>query len=466
MVDGHPDAAPAAVSPALEAFLARAVESMPAARLRLITLPAPPAPLERAWEAWPEADAVLWESPSGAAMAGAGGGLELAAAGPDRFAGLQAALVEATRQKESVASPGLEGEDACFVGGLAFTPGGAASQPWSGLDDARFLLPRWCYRLNASGARLTLGLAPGDDSEPEAIVREYGHLWRTLAGRGHPAEANDRVVVREEPPSGAWERRVEHARGMIRAGALAKVVLARRVVVTAPEPLRPHELLAALAAHEPGQYRFGIRVAGRALVGASPELLVRRTGWEVASEALAGSVVRGGGGEDGGDLLARLVFDPKQLQEHRLVVEAIAAALQGACVRLEFPPQPELRVLRHLAHLATPFSGRLRAPTSVLELAARLHPTPAVGGVPVEAALQLIAELEDAPRGWFASPVGVLAPSGDGELAVALRCALVTGREAHVYAGAGIVAASTPSDEVEETAAKASAALAALGLSR
>lgn len=464
MVDGYPDAAPAAVSPALEAFLARAVEGMPAARLRLITLPAPQAPLERLWEAWPEADAVLWDSPAGAAVAGAGGGLELAAAGCNRFAALEAKLVEATRELESVAWSGLEPEDAQFVGGLAFTPGGAASEPWSGLDDARFLLPRWSYRCDASGARLKLALPPGDDSEPEATAREYRHLCGVLAGDAQLGEIHEVVAVREEPPPEDWERAVERARTRIRAGELAKVVLARRLVVTTRRRMRPEALLTSLAAHERGQYRFGIRVAGRALVGASPELLVSRAGLAVDSEALAGSVARRSLGDDPGELLRRLTCDPKQMEEHRLVVEAIREALASVCVGLEYPPQPELRVLRHLAHLATPFAGQLGASISVLALAARLHPTPAVGGVPREAAQALITLLEDAPRGWFAGPVGVLAPSGDGELAVALRCAMVTGRHAHVYAGAGIVEGSEPRAEVEETAAKAAAALAALGL--
>ncbi len=466
MAEDEGDARPTTLNPAEEAFLVQVVEGLPGSRLRLVTLPAPPAPLERVWEVWPAADAVLWDSPSGHALAGVGHGVVLQARGATRFAGVEAALAEAVGERESVAASGLDSEDAEFVGGLAFTSGEDLGALWSGWGEARFLLPRWSYRCDARGGRLTLALAAGEWAQPEEVVREYRRLCGALGAAAGPLEASLRVTVAEHPRAEEWERGVERALERIRAGALAKVVLARRVVVTAPEPLHPPHLLAALGNHESGQYRFGVRVGGTSLVGASPELLVRRHGREVASEALAGSVVRGWGGDGSDDHLANLLSDPKQLQEHRLVVEAIAAVLAAACTRLEFPPQPKLRVLRHLAHLATPFSGQLRAPVSVLELAGQLHPTPAVGGVPLEAALRLIAELEDAPRGWFAGPVGVLSPSGDGELAVALRCALVSGCHAHLWAGAGIVAASVPSAEVRETAAKAAAALAALGLGR
>ncbi len=466
MAGNEGDAELEAAGPAVEAFLVAMIGRLPASRLRLVTLPAPVAPLEQVWEAWPAADAVLWESPSGQALAGVGQGVVLEARGATRFATLEAALNEITKGRESVAAPGLDAEEVQLIGGLAFAPGGAADRPWSGLGDARFLLPRWSYRCDTRGGRFTLALAAGERPLPHTVVQEYRRLTGALAAAAARGTGLEDVVVAEEPPAEEWERTVECAVQSIRAGALAKVVLARRLVASAQVPLRPAQLLAALGDHEGGQYRFGVRVGGRSLVGASPELLVRRHGHEVASEALAGSAVRGGTGAHAADTIPCLLSDPKQLEEHRLVVEAIAAILGDVCAHLEFPPQPEPRVLRHLAHLATPFAGRLRTPVPVLELAARLHPTPAVGGVPVEAALQLIAELEKVPRGWFAGPFGVVSPSGDGELAVALRCALVTGRQAHVWAGAGIVAASTPSAEVEETAAKAAAALAALGLVR
>lgn len=454
-------AAPAARNPSAHEFLARAVATLPGDRLRLMSLPAPEAPLERLWQAWSDVDAVLWDPPGGEALAGVGSAVAVEASGPQRFSILESTVAVAVAGAESVAMPGCLPVPPQFVGGLAFAPGGADEEPWRPLGEAYLVIPRWEYRRTAAGGQLTLALAPGQRPRREELEAEYDHLHRLLAGGAPPSSAETEVQIREEPPARAWAAAVERARGKIRAGALAKVVLARRLVVTAGAPLPPEALLANLAAHERGLYRFGIRRYGRALVGASPELLVARAGLEVRSEALAGSAPRGWGE---GLPAAELLGDPKQEEEHRLVVEEVREALAGVCRELVFPPRPAIRLLRHLAHLHTPFTGTLARPVSVLALAARLHPTPAVGGVPREAALELIGASEDAPRGWFAGPFGVVAGTGDGELAVALRCALVAGERAHVWAGAGIVADSDPEEEVKETAVKAAAALAALGL--
>lgn len=446
-------------------FLARAMATLPEGRLRLISLPAPVAPLERLWQAWSEADAVLWHPPAGNALAGVGRALVLRAEGSDRFQALERAVAEVTAGAVCATFAACSPVTAQLVGGFAFTPGGASAEPWSGLGDAHLLLPRWCYRPCAEGAQLTLALTAGERLQVDEVVEGYRRLCGVLANSRGSGTTLGVLSTRDEPPAEVWAAAVARARTRIRAEELAKVVLARRVVVTAREPLLPEALLTSLAAHEAGLYRFGFRVGGRALVGASPELLVARRGAAVRSEALAGSAVHGPAEVDEGHLLRRLSSDPKQMVEHQLVVEGICDALADVCTELSLPPRPQLRALRSLAHLATPIAGSLREPLSVLALAARLHPTPAVGGVPKEVALALIGASEDAPRGWFAGPFGVVEGNGDGELAVALRCALVVGEQAHVWAGAGIVADSNPEEEVKETAAKAAAALAALGLS-
>lgn len=458
---GNAGTAPTATDPAAQEFLTQTVGTLPGDRLRLVSLPAPEAPLERLWQAWPDAEAVLWDPPGGDALAGVGSAVAVEASGPQRFATLEEAVAAATGKTESVAMPGCSPVSPRFVGGLAFAPEGASEEPWRPLGEAYLVIPRWGYRRTAAGGQLTLALAPGQRPRREELTGEYDHLCRVLACDTPQVAVDRELEIREEPSARAWAAGVERARREIVAGSLTKVVLARRLVVTAGVPLRPEELLANLAAHERGLYRFGLRRGGRAFLGASPELLVARAGREVRSEALAGSAPR----ECGEALPAgELLGDPKQEEEHRLVVEAVRDALAGVCGELVFPPRPAIRLLRHLAHLHTPFTGTLALPVSVLSLAALLHPTPAVGGVPREAALELIGASEEVSRGWFAGPFGVMAGNGDGELAVALRCALVIGERAHVWAGAGIVADSDPEAEVEETAVKAAAALAALGL--
>jgi isochorismate synthase EntC len=160
---------------------------------------------------------------------------------------------------------------------------------------------------------------------------------------------------------------------------------------------------------------------------------------------------------------AALVASQKDRREHDLVVDAIRAALAD-CAEVDAPAAPHVRVLRHVVHLHTPFRARLREPRHVLELAARLHPTPAVGGTPRELAIDWIRSREPVARGWYAAPVGWFDLDGNGELAVAIRSGVLAGNRAHLWAGAGIVAGSDPDRELAETEIKLRAMLGALGV--
>jgi isochorismate synthase len=198
-----------------------------------------------------------------------------------------------------------------------------------------------------------------------------------------------------------------------------------------------------------------VPVGAGSLVGASPELLLRREGSSVRSTPLAGSAPRSGDpDEDRANGLA-LLESAKDRREHALVVEAIAETLGPRCERLTWDPEPVLLETANVWHLATRFEGELRDPApSALDLVAELHPTPAVGGTPRDAATSLIRELEPVARGAYAGAVGWLDAEGDGEWAIALRCALLDGPRARLFAGAGIVAASIPEHELDETERK------------
>jgi salicylate biosynthesis isochorismate synthase len=193
------------------------------------------------------------------------------------------------------------------------------------------------------------------------------------------------------------------------------------------------------------------------LVAATPERLVRVAGANVSCDALAGSIARGL------DEATSLLASAKDRNEHALVVDAIASTLRGLGATVEAAAEPGLRTLRHVVHLHTPITARLPQRRHVLELAAALHPTPAMGGTPTQVATRWIAEREDA-RGWYASPVGWFDLDGNGELAVAIRSGVVDGEHAHLYAGSGIVAGSDPDRELAETDVKLRAMLGALGV--
>jgi menaquinone-specific isochorismate synthase len=261
----------------------------------------------------------------------------------------------------------------------------------------------------------------------------------------------------------AWTAAVDRALELIARGPLAKVVLAREVVVEADAPFAVGSVLDRLRRSQPSSFTY----AAGEFVGASPELLVRRRGARVLSRPMAGTVRRGATADDDERLVAELVASPKEGEEHALVVGAVRAALDTVCREVVAATRPDTVRLDTVTHLATTVAGRLAAEEvasrpSALAVAGVLHPTPAVGGLPTVDALAAIAELESFERGLYAGPVGWVDARGDGDWAVALRCAQLEGCRAHLAAGAGIVADSDVDAEWAETEAKLEPMLEAL----
>jgi menaquinone-specific isochorismate synthase len=290
---------------------------------------------------------------------------------------------------------------------------------------------------------------------PRVVLgRRDGHAWYTTIG----GDAEPLALMRPPaPPSEVrWaDGEVDASRHMravaaaverIRDGHLSKVVLARDLLAVADSPIDTRVLLRRLADRFPSCYTF----ACAGLVGATPELLVRRMGGQVESLVLAGTIAH----EAGDDSAATLFASAKDREEHSYAADMVRAALAPLCEELTVPDEPELLRLSNLIHLATPVRGRLREERSVLDVVAALHPTPAVGGTPTDSALDLIRELEPMDRGRYAGPVGWIDARGDGEWGIALRCAQIEGARARLYAGGGIVAGSDPAAELAETQTK------------
>lgn len=248
----------------------------------------------------------------------------------------------------------------------------------------------------------------------------------------------------------AWQRAVATAIERINGGELDKVVLARDVVADTTDPVDPRYLLRNLAAAYPSCWTFSVD----GLVGATPELLVRRTGDVVTSRVLAGTVRTKGDDDADAGLAQALLASDKDLEEHEYAVRSVARALAAHCTDLDVPEHPRVLSLANVQHLATDVTGRLADDASVLALAASLHPTAAVCGTPTERALHVIDELECMDRGRYAGPVGWLDAHGDGEFGIALRCAEVSEHTVRAFAGCGIVAGSLPERELAESQAK------------
>jgi menaquinone-specific isochorismate synthase len=300
---------------------------------------------------------------------------------------------------------------------------------------------------------------------PRVLVRRHeGRAWLTVIGE-RPVTVRDLALppvaraaravgrVRYAGTTAAeinWIDAVDRAVRRIRAGEAEKVVLARDRVVYSHVPFDATMLLGHLRASFPSCLVF--HVAG--LVGASPELLIRRAGAHVTSLALAGTAPRGRDATVDGRLGDALLRSSKDLAEHRPAVTSVRRVLEPLVTDLDVDDHPWLLRLANVQHLATRVSGRLHTPVHALDLAGRLHPTAAVGGTPRDVALAMISELETIDRGRYAGPVGWVDADGDGELAIALRCAQLDGTRARLFAGAGIVADSLPESELEETRLK------------
>ncbi len=315
---------------------------------------------------------------------------------------------------------------------------------------------------------------------PRVLLGRDGHgrAWLTTVTQpGSPAprdtaagETLDRAVA-ERAPSGIrwhdgslsapyWEQAVAKAVAAIRSGrSVGKVVLARDLYATAAEPIDARVLLHRLAARYPDCYTF----ACDGLVGATPELLIRRDGHEVSSLVLAGTAPRGGTPAEDEALGAELLADAKNTEEHGYAVASMRESLGPLCASLDIEPRPALLKLPNLQHLGSHVRGVLRdTGKTALALAAAVHPTAAVCGTPTGMAMELIRELEQMDRERYAGPVGWVDAHGNGEFCIALRCAQLTGNTARLFAGCGIMAGSVPSAELAEAQVKFSPMRSAL----
>lgn len=303
---------------------------------------------------------------------------------------------------------------------------------------------------------------------PQVLVGRRGDLWwtTTVDDAAVPTELDDPApgdrprYAGSSVPDVLWLERVADAINEIQAGRLDKVVLARDYAVWSRTPFHPARLLRHLRARFPSCYVF--RVAD--LVGASPELLMRREGTDLESLVLAGTAAVFDDREEDRRAGQALLASHKDRWEHELAVRSVASALASLGADASVPTEPSLLRLDNVRHLATHITGAVSESIDVMDLVHAAHPTAAVGGTPTDAALRLIGELEGMDRGRYSGPVGWANTAGDGEFAIALRCAELSGARARLFAGVGIVAESLPEQELEETRLKLDTMMEALAV--
>ena len=399
-------------------------------------------------------------------IAGVGEAEVLVSRGEGRFSELAAAVDEAVSQLSFVGESGMDHRWLPqFVGGFAFSTDWQpdAGSPWAGFEATRLVLPRLTMVRRNGDARLVLVARAGLDeaaarrvlaAQLEAVKAELG----ALVARRSTVLAADLLRAPGTAawdPAGVYEQRVGRALADIAEGALTKVTVARAEAWAPGETLDPADVLVDLARRYPRCFRFCIQPAGGpAFVGASPERLIKVEDRVVRADALAGTAARASGVDADRALGDELFACEKERREHQAVVGYLHDRLAAVVPDIEAASEPGILKLAHVQHLHTPFRGQLSerdAGAAVIELASRVHPTPAVAGVPTERALRWLREHEGLDRGWYAGGVGTVAPRGEGEFCVAIRSALIAEGQVVLFAGAGIVQGSEPSRERAET---------------
>jgi isochorismate synthase len=394
----------------------------------------------------------------GFGLAGVGEAWSLVSDGPDRFARADGAW-------RAIAGRAVTIGDGAPIAlyGFAFEDGGGA---WNGYPAGLLVTPRVAVLGSGDDTRLILSTTVDPEDRSSAAVDATITCLRGCTGAGAAtAPAAPTVplhVVGEFPSEAEWKRSVAETARAVRDGRLRKAVLARGIRVRGG-CLDPAAALRTLRREYPACTTFAIGRGDRCFLGASPEQLVRVHDGELHVAALAGSAPRGQTDTLDRLLGAGLLASEKDRIEHALVVDALRETLVGIATEITASDAPRLLTIHNTHHLYTPLRARLRERRSVFDLIGRLHPTPAVGGVPRDAALAWIRRHEGWGRGWYAGPVGwSLGRDGDGDAAVAIRCALVEPESAQLFAGCGIVADSDPEQEFAESGWKLRPLLSAL----
>ena len=396
-------------------------------------------------------------------MAGVGSAASFMGTGEGRFTHVSAAYRRLVSEAQINACPTYPLAAPVALGGFAFDPSAPANPVWEAYPDALLIVPRILFTSAEHAAWCTINLQVSASCDPDAVAEDtVGELAElTLVDADPLGSRQPALLAPINDPSGLWEQQVHDIVQEIQRGAVQKVVLARELHLRARADFDIDVALRRLAADRHCTL-FALDTGSGCMIGATPERLIRLQGQTVKVDCLAGSTARGDTEYADRRLGEALLHSAKDRREHGLVVRTLDEALSSYCLSLQVPDAPQLLRLPDVQHLYTPLQGTLPAGSNILDLVARLHPTPGVGGVPRPEALGLIQNQERLGRGWYAGPIGWIDARGGGEFVVGIRSALVNGNEAWLYAGCGIVEGSAPRSEYEESCLKLRPMLAAL----
>jgi menaquinone-specific isochorismate synthase len=435
------------------------------------TIPWPDVDFQSILRNIPESPRFYWDSSAHpVSLVGWGKAAELTDWGERRFHDIQVQVEHLSTRLYPINPDAPIDAGPRWMGCFSFRPQPSDSSLWQAFPDAYFVLPR--IQLARWEGRVWLTINHLVDEVGDA--QQLGIFFNTCLAEAlslQAATTSEAVTPKPEATKItttlskiAWQEMVEGALIRIRRGEFEKVVLARTLRAHFQGPVAIVDVLQNLAARYPDCYRFMIEPQpGQVFLGASPELLAEVRAPSFRTAALAGTIKRGNSPLEDDRLGQDLLEDPKERQEHAIVIRAIQGKLTPLTVALDIAPTPSLRKLGNVQHLETSIQGRLAYGWGVLDVVAALHPTPALGGWPQDAAQIYLAQAETFERGWYAAPIGWVDPWGNGLFAVGIRSGLFTGQTATLFAGAGIVADSNPTKEWQETGLKFKPLLDAIG---
>lgn len=428
-----------------------------------VTVAAPVLPPSKIFSAMPLEPAILWSAQHETCEVGLGSACACEGNGSARLPAIIEQTEDFFRNYQGVGL-GASAIEPRFYGGFSTVPMKTEATHWRDFSDAEFTLPQLLYRTNAHQASLTLFTSRSEILDPQSRKAQIDRVQALIAipaeyiqdGAQPPVSLMRRT---DNPNRESWNNHVQEACRLLQQGELEKVVLAREMLLICSSTPDAVGIIDSLLGRRDGSVCFAMRRGSSTFLGATPERLVTKRGSQIVTEALAGSAAT-----SDPEALQSLLSGDKNRLEHSLVVREIVSRLKGLGADVTVPKAPELRQFGPLVHLHTLLTASKFAAPHVLILGEHLHPTPAVGGIPVGQALEFIRTHESFDRGRYASPIGWFDRNGDGELAIALRAGLINGREVRLYAGAGLVTGSQADAEWRETELKFRTFLDALGL--
>lgn len=349
-----------------------------------------------------------------------------------------------------------QGTGLTAIGGMSFDPLEAQGELWANFPLSKLTVPKYLIMNEADEYYATFNRYVQAEDDVETVLAQINEVVNLLSTDLDKSTLPKQEIEKQnEKDPEAWKESVQKAVDMIKAKKAQKIVLARELRLKLSDRVQVSSLVEKLLITQPQSYIFAYEQGDDCFVGASPERLVQVQGDELLSTCLAGTAARGKDEKEDKQIAdAELVHNAKNREEHDHVVQMIKSSISPFCHDIKIPNQPTVLTLRNLQHLYTPVRARLNNGVSVFNLIEVLHPTPALGGVPTETALQFIREEEKFTRGWYGAPIGWLDYNGNSEFAVAIRSGLVQKDEMSLFAGCGVMADSDPDKEYEETAVK------------